>query len=113
MILSSALICSESLDSIVIIFYSSRIRHTISALMTGDQTCALPISADVTEFVQRRPVEIDLVEEGRLRRHLHIVGGRHIMGLVPADAEIDATRRDHRLGEIGRASCRERGCQYV
>jgi len=31
------------------------------------------MAAGMTEFVQRRPVEIDLIEERRLWRHLHII----------------------------------------
>src|SRR3546814_1158490 len=70
-------------------FFSSRRRHTICALVTGVQTCALPISR-------------------------HSGGGRAVRG---------SCRRKRGGGEgppprlspqqIGRASCRERVCQYV
>jgi hypothetical protein len=49
--------------------------------------------------MQRRAVIVDLLEEGRLRRHLHIVLRGHIEGPVPADAEGHARSRDDRLGQ--------------
>src|SRR3546814_2850047 len=40
---------------ISIVFFSSRMRHTICALVTGVQTCALPIlvAAGVLRFIER------------------------------------------------------------
>src|SRR3546814_5750401 len=35
-------------------FFSSRRRHTICALVTGVQTCALPIYKELSEFIQPR-----------------------------------------------------------
>src|SRR3546814_3165071 len=77
----------------VFFFFSSRRRHTRCALVTGVQTCALPICAG---------------------------GGRRFpRGGVPrsrADRRWRSWPR-HRSrcsrSEIGRASCRERVCQYV
>src|SRR3546814_18505008 len=80
-------------------FFSSRRRHTRCALVTGVQTCALPIS---------EPDRGDLYRPGRAG------AGRH------AKADRVFLNRAHGLRnpgyvprEIGRASCRERGCQYV
>src|SRR3546814_20486365 len=36
-------------------FFSSRRRHTRCALVTGVQTCALPICSDKSEFYRHRP----------------------------------------------------------
>src|SRR3546814_4716628 len=73
-----------------IFLFSSRRRHTRCALVTGVQTCALPIFGAG-------------LGEGR-----HDLPGD--LGLDPAIAmgmgEIGDT-------QIGRASCRERVCQYV
>src|SRR3546814_7937353 len=82
---------------VIFFFFSSRRRHTRCALVTGVQTCALPISleGDRREGHFERLDEADHVaedaagypeKEGRCR---------------PGD------------GQIGRASCRERVCQYV
>ncbi len=47
------------------------------------------------EFVQRRAIPVDAVEKGQRRGHLHVIGGRHIVGAVAADVEFDAGCRDH------------------
>src|SRR3546814_7685123 len=82
-----------SLFICVYFFFSSRRRHTRCALVTGVQTCALPICV-----IERQ-------------RCAEAVGGR------------ERHLRPQRLGvlvvematgiEIGRASCRERVCQSV
>src|SRR3546814_5585679 len=81
---------------IFIFFFSSRRRHTRCALVTGVQTCALPI------FPREQPIRVNIeMIEGmsrRIRRMQHI---------------IDAMKVEVEEQEIGRASCRERVCQYV
>src|SRR3546814_12918999 len=42
---------------VVVCFFSSRRRHTRCALVTGVQTCALPISVDALSFLLRRQKE--------------------------------------------------------
>src|SRR3546814_1641008 len=94
-------------------FFSSRRRHTRCALVTGVQTCALPISLfqriDVP-ITREKNYTIRLLacerqrlgpERGIIERNgfwkaqfLHVAA-------VPFDLQ------------IGRASCRERVCQYV
>src|SRR3546814_4116957 len=83
-------------------FFSSRRRHTRCALVTGVQTCALPIS---------------------LRGGSRSKGARGQEPIDPATRTFQALRIkvNDELGEItrglvaeiGRASCRERVCQYV
>src|SRR3546814_6596228 len=99
-------------------FFSSRRRHTRCALVTGVQTCALPISG--AEPVIRR------LRESLIAEHLdvpyysaddkqdirdayvaHIAKVLELSGVPAADATGQAN------AEIGRASCRERVCQYV
>src|SRR3546814_1049283 len=81
-------------------FFSSRRRHTRCALVTGVQTCALPICAVTTTS---RP--------GQSRRHPGILPpGPPDTGNRPI--AIERHPRERR-SEIGRASCRERVCQYV
>src|SRR3546814_4974903 len=80
-------------------FFSSRRRHTRCALVTGVQTCALPIcpreEVDLTPRATR--VRIDLK-----------VGEATAVILTN-----DLTRDYVHENKIGRASCRERVCQYV
>src|SRR3546814_1007901 len=96
-----------STDVIVIVFcvsifffFSSRRRHTRCALVTGVQTCALPISAG------------GLLKGGRSQQ----------FECTDQPVKKDRSTRTGRPGysqgirdliQIGRASCRERVCQYV
>src|SRR3546814_5798116 len=101
-------------------FFSSRRRHTRCALVTGVQTCALPIwwgaklfrypnftHAVVTDLLAAQP------------KHWRRIAAKY--GLDPGDDPVpqpivDALNRielEALREEIGRASCRERVCQYV
>src|SRR3546814_5814424 len=77
-----------------VFFFSSRRRHTICALVTGVQTCALPISkvpaTDMKSFIAL----------------LKSQPNHYTYGSAGAGSEAN-------MMEIGRASCRERVCQYV
>src|SRR3546814_4008948 len=96
-------------------FFSSRRRHTRCALVTGVQTCALPISG-MTDWEKKW---------GKDDAHALVRAGRGIAGLrlhAPGSsargdgAHRMARRRADRVDgdlEIGRASCREREWQYV
>src|SRR3546814_2874291 len=97
----------KSSDEYVLFFFSSRRRHTRCALVTGVQTCALPIFHRV----------IDLADQGaHVEREIALVkvagtGDKRIEALRMADVfrakVVDTTLK------IGRASCRERVRQYV
>src|SRR3546814_1872493 len=88
----------------VYFFFSSRRRHTRCALVTGVQTCALPISdVHVGGGVLER--EEALVKGGQTFR----VRVRHLLGRQ----SIRRASRKQVFTKIGRASCRERVCQYV
>src|SRR3546814_17293021 len=86
---------------LIFFFFSSRRRHTRCALVTGVQTCALPIyrviirAIDVAQDVDD-PAGVDhivwRIENAAVEQHPPFGAGRK---------------------QIGRASCRERVCQYV
>src|SRR3546814_8190295 len=78
-----------------VFFFSSRRRHTRCALVTGVQTCALPICA--TGFGGEGVV----AQPGGVARQ---PGRERGFGLAALARVIE---------QIGRASCRERVCQYV
>src|SRR3546814_6879431 len=92
-------------------FFSSRRRHTRCALVTGVQTCALPIySLDLGTLepgIRDLPLTLYVLSTGGYRvsvasenqGRLKLAGGQWFV--------------DYRLRQIGRASCRERVCQYV
>src|SRR3546814_4116748 len=91
-------------------FFSSRRRHTRCALVTGVQTCALPIYLSKIEAgkLELWEEEVDL---GSLieRCRVFIEEQAHNKGLtltLRTTAELPGL-------QIGRASCRERVCQYV
>src|SRR3546814_19019655 len=77
----------------MLFFFSSRRRHTRCALVTGVQTCALPICSPAAQIVLRPSVQRAPPHHPWLPH-----GPRH-----------DA----HALEQLGRASCRERVCPSV
>src|SRR3546814_6302173 len=113
-----------------IFFLSSRRRHTRCALVAGVQTCALPISFASLEADHRTAIEM----EGRVAAKAQLLARRPAKTVAAAtDAapidqflaqsagEIGLTldRNEARgtdqetIAKIGRASCRDRVCQYV
>src|SRR3546814_1777309 len=77
-------------------FFSSRRRHTRCALVTVVQTCALPISQGLTRV--------------RIRTWLKHHRPPY---LVEVEYPHQPSEPTDEVKEIGRASCRERVCQYV
>src|SRR3546814_1024511 len=95
-------------------FFSSRRRHTRCALVTGVQTCALPICstylADRVGEGDRVGVFVSKNNSFRLPADdttpVVMIGPG--TGIAPFRAFLHERR-----AQIGRASCRERVCQYV
>src|SRR3546814_4846520 len=88
---------------ILFFFFSSRRRHTRCALVTGVQTCALPIFSTTTNLAG--------VLLWALWSTMAPISARAFLVLIVAG--IFAPMLGRILQEIGRASCRERVCQYV
>src|SRR3546814_7731928 len=95
-------------------FFSSRRRHTRCALVTGVQTCALPIyrysgysfsftDTSVPDFFDRRWNFSDSPNDSEASTVIATADLRFDLG---AGLSLTAIK-------IGRASCRERVCQYV
>src|SRR3546814_12627398 len=114
-------------------FLSSRRRHTRCALVTGVQTCALPICL-WRHGVDRLFIEPEKVVGFHIPFLLRRAGGvafllkgkekRGVAPLSPGTVDQQILRYAAKeaagigeavalLAEIGRASCRERVCQYV
>src|SRR3546814_3272905 len=94
---------------VVFFFFSSRRRHTRCALVTGVQTCALPIS-------RLKYKDLTMEASKDISRLIEIMAAlRDPDKGCPWDVEQDfATIKPYTIEEeIGRASCRERVCQYV
>src|SRR3546814_2115746 len=94
-------------------FFSSRRRHTRCALVTGVQTCALPIYLLGPFVVGRDPLDAAVIHDDLydLMRVRGYTGGFYLDALAAIDIALwDLAGK---LTEIGRASCRERVGQYV
>src|SRR3546814_19361199 len=102
---------------IVLFFFSSRRRHTRCALVTGVQTCALPISRRAAG--RRAPGWREcgiLVGRGPATCRKPRRGGGSWKRRHPRRGKDDRwlpAPRPPAQHKIGRASCRERVCQYV
>src|SRR3546814_6641440 len=106
-----------------VFFFSSRRRHTRCALVTGVHTCALPISPN--RRVIYLSAEKFMYQFIRALRHKNTMAFkeqfRSVDVLMIDDVQFisgkDSTQEEffHTFNalEIGRASCRERVCQYV
>src|SRR3546814_2268131 len=89
----------------VCFFFSSRRRHTRCALVTGVQTCALPILAAIAARLTKAEATI-AAQAVRL--------GQQEFVLKLVITELDRVDPGNAVAkQIGRASCRERVCQYV
>src|SRR3546814_7793664 len=92
--------------------FSSRRRHTRCALVTGVQTCALPISApvmkpeDIAAICRNSTV---LFESAHRSIRFECAFDDAPVGLLCDRRQIGQALTN----QIGRASCRESVCQYV
>src|SRR3546814_7710870 len=85
-----------------VFFFSSRRRHTRCALVTGVQTCALPICPRATRSLPSASP-----------RRLPSTAPRRLPSTATCMRREACNDRRSRACQIGRASCRERVCQYV
>src|SRR3546814_8038956 len=93
-------------------FFSSRRRHTRCALVTGVQTCALPILVGVVDIDRARAEEVAQAQGTRAFSDWRDIPGRIDAVSIATPTEVHAAIALP-LIEIGRASCRERVCQNV
>src|SRR3546814_7282336 len=106
---------------VVCFFFSSRRRHTRCALVTGVQTCALPICRDPrlgcgARGLPRRPpgragMSARMLEAAALETFYG--ASQALFGVDFAVGEGQMVALLGRNGKLGRASCRDRVCQYV
>src|SRR3546814_9387268 len=97
----------------VMLFFSSRRRHTRCALVTGGQTCALPIFSPIcaippaTSCARRTRFRAEMGDD-RAPAYVLTFSCIDAVGIVAAVTGLLAERDGF---QIGRASCRGRVCQ--
>src|SRR3546814_1861383 len=101
----------------MLFFFSSRRRHTRCALVTGVQTCALPIytCANTSTFcIRPAAVEkrVSVIRSGRSMAMQNFLQNTSPVGEITSGL-LSAHKKVSLGAKIGRASCRERVCQYV
>src|SRR3546814_4695259 len=107
-----------------IFFFSSRRRHTRCALVTGVQTCALPIcGVGSTAILMAKDIGATVFATAGDDEKLvkaKALGADHVINYRTDRFEGVVRRLTAKRGvdvvfehEIGRASCRERVCPYV
>src|SRR3546814_3785216 len=96
-------------------FFSSSRRHTRCALVTGVQTCALPISFSASLTIE--PVAIDglRLDVGffriRYRNRVAAPFSPILSALLPVYADF-VSSEERRVGEEGVSTCRSRWSTY-
>src|SRR3546814_7662073 len=95
-----------------VFFFSSRRRHTRCALVTGVQTCALPICTIGRTWPIAEPDALAEIEAkvATLPSDMSKAFGPRDKWTALKAAPLGIAGADR---EIGRASCRESVCQYV
>src|SRR3546814_2558501 len=96
-------------------FFSSRRRHASCALVTGFQTCALPIARREYPRADSRASTRALVADDTSLRPLSTFEIVDSETCASAAMSASVTRGGSivLVMQIGRESCRERVCQYV
>src|SRR3546814_6058208 len=116
----------------IVFCFASRRRYTTCALVTGVQTCALPIYGNIITLTDATVAEgLQLFYSGNtdlsgIQIDFTVGLAADLFAEVDAlvdtatgsiEGEIDALTDQNQIAqeriEIGRASCRERVCQYV
>src|SRR3546814_6117864 len=109
----------------VIFFFSSRSRHTSGALVTGVQTCALPILGAAAAKPRLDVVTKNAINAGDFPGPRYLAGSQEITvpGMMGDNTLPHVPNEALNFGAvcwgpedmrpIGRASCRARVCQYV
>src|SRR3546814_4996677 len=94
--------------------FSRRRRHTRCALVTGVQTCALPIFTDAPNGGRGFYADLEGNELPNSPRFTFNIGAQYTFFIDDWNLTFRGDYyRQAKSYEIGRASCRERVCQYV
>src|SRR3546814_8170881 len=107
--------CAIIMSLLFFFFFSSRRRHTRCALVTGVQTCALPIwgdGADSQRASRRRDI-IGMSEDSASPVCYAVQAEDAYMGYADRDEILDALRsEERRVGKECVSTCRSRWAPY-
>src|SRR3546814_1733903 len=105
------------LVGIDLVFFSSRRRHTRCALVTGVQTCALPISRATSEKFWQLPLDDDYADNIKsdiadIRNTGKGRGGGAINGALFVQEFVGSRSEERRVGKECVSTCRSRWSPY-
>src|SRR3546814_6853554 len=92
-------------------FFSSRRRHTRCALVTGVQTCALPICEVMVDTREWGPLQVDIAYGGAFYAVLAADSIGLDLGGTPARLLADRSE-ERRVGKECVSTCRSRWAPY-
>src|SRR3546814_8269094 len=98
-----------------VFFFLSRRRHTSCALVTGVQTCALPIFGYLIWRERQDRIATEKLDDKKAAERASAAAERRLYDRerLDADRALAASLASLTAVKIGRASCRERVCEYV
>src|SRR3546814_6143057 len=97
---------------ISLLFFSSRRRHTRCALVTGVQTCALPISGREGAVTQLLADGQATAATGYLDQLQQIFPNRLYIEIVRRDDPVETRSEERRVGKECVSTCRYRWSPY-
>src|SRR3546814_5815622 len=94
-------------------FFSSRRRHTSCALVTGVQTCALPINVAAADLrgagLDVAPIPVDVTSEASVRALIEAVRASHgRLDVLFTSAGVLVRSEERRVGQECVSTCRSR-----
>src|SRR3546814_9911404 len=93
---------------VVVFFFSSRRRHTRCALVTGVQTCALPISRGPAAEVELEPEKPRRPRRTWAQRSVLLLSCSLVLGLLGSAGRSE----ERRVGKECVSTCRSRWSPY-
>src|SRR3546814_4614172 len=91
-------------------FFSSRRRHTRCALVTGVQTCALPIFRTIQRQGSRQPAHLNSQQSAVAFQYAKVL--EHAMNVFGTQKLAEERSEERRVGKECVSTCRSRWSPY-
>src|SRR3546814_970704 len=98
------------IDEYYLVFFSSRRRHTRCALVTGVQTCALPISDKM--YAQKNDDNRKRKEKQRKKQGEHLCRSVYRLAMKIASISSFVSSEERRVGQECVSTCRYRWSRH-